>query len=81
MSGDFCDWEPCKFFKKALHEVVPISRPISTEPAPDKGPPVLAVIGNDGRVRVMNLWYCPFCGTRVYDNKDVLEWAESQRRH
>lgn len=79
MQINLCDWEPCPWLKRlvesftargskaAVINLVPPTRE-GTEKAPLA--PVIP----------LNLWYCPFCGTRIHDNKDILVWIERKMR-
>lgn len=76
MKSEFCDWEPCPWLKKL------ITRLLSAQ----KGEPFGLVVSpqklNQPMVhgpQRLNLWYCPFCGTRIYDNKEILGWVERRR--
>ena len=85
MASDlFCDREPCSWMKKfvaqflirnrekvtfkegtfGVVQVLLLSRPKKNGTAPDP--------------MKVTLWYCPFCGTRLKENKYVLEWIDSK---
>ncbi len=72
----FCDWEPCPWLKKLVELGIP------------KGSQSIALVVNPKINRktyplppfTLNLWYCPFCGVRIHDNKDILEWIAKRIR-
>lgn len=80
----FCDWEPCPWLKKLLEsfllrgdqfivaiEVVPSVQPLHSSDTRRSSPQ---------EPKGLNLWYCPFCGVRIHDNKDILSWIQQRMR-
>lgn len=79
MNIEFCDWEPCPWLKKVVEQLVMDSRPSVTLlvlPGKTNGHRRNSPQGPVG----LNLWYCPFCGVRIHDNKDILAWISQRLR-
>lgn len=72
MPNEYCDWTPCKWLQKTFSSKMVVR-------SKDKSIQLLVSKprGNEPAKKV-TLWYCPFCGTRLYDNKDILEWVEER---
>lgn len=75
----FCDWEPCVALQEALHKFLPdntkrgeeIKFYIETKAAHSRAT----------RHFLVQMLYCPFCGTRLKDNKDIIEWVDKFSRN
>jgi hypothetical protein len=83
MRIDFCDWEPCPWLKKVV-EMLALQPPQLSQASV-----TLVVISGktNGHRRNspqgpvgLSLWYCPFCGVRIHDNKDILAWISQRLR-
>lgn len=70
--SDFCDWEPCEWLQKFFDQKLDNG---------DKKTLSLTVLprSKKTRPRTLTLWYCPFCGTRIHDNKEIQKWLEPKR--
>lgn len=77
MTNEFCDWEPCHLLQKLIKKFAlkpgdaPSTRILMLRPgnrAADEPP------------QVLTLYYCPFCGTRISDNKEILDWLVANGR-
>lgn len=71
----FCDWKPCTMLQQAVVMFL--------DPAWRPGEDIRFKIMDrsiGGVARIVYLSYCPFCGTRIRNNKDVLGWVESLPR-
>lgn len=78
MSADFCDWEPCSWLQKYILGIMPKDRKADTI----QGDMVQYPSKLNGRVvqvRRVTFHYCPFCGTRIFENKEILEWVDKKR--
>jgi hypothetical protein len=84
MTVEFCDWSPCPWLKRLLEsfllrgeryvvaiQIVSTGQPLSSGESRRNSPQ-----GSMG----LNLWYCPFCGVRIHDNKDILAWISQRMR-
>lgn len=73
MASEFCDWEPCTWLQKLFEGNIDNGDPktisITVLPKNKKAKP-----------RTLTLWYCPFCGTRVHDNREIHKWLDERRR-
>lgn len=76
MPNEFCDWVPCDFLQKFIMSLMPGSRSPRTVQAlvfhpknSPKGEPA----------KLVTFYYCPFCGTRIHENKEVLDWIDKKR--
>jgi hypothetical protein len=68
----FCDWKPCSMLQKAV--------PLFLDPKWRPGEDIKFLVSDrasKGQLRPMYFSYCPFCGTRIRGNKDILGWVES----
>lgn len=76
--ADYCDWEPCSWLQKFVISLLPRDRNDDTVQVDVIQRPSKI----NGRVEVsrrMTFYYCPFCGTRLYENKEVMEWIHKKR--
>lgn len=74
MSSEYCDWEPCHWLKKFIEQKMDDGT---------EGTVSMDVVQRSRRkekTRKLHLWYCPFCGTRLHDNKEVMKWVEDNRK-
>lgn len=75
MAGKFCDWVPCEMLQKAAHMFLPDDyRP---------GEEIRFLVKDKtlgGEVRAVYFTYCPFCGVRIRNNPDVIDWVANSRR-
>jgi hypothetical protein len=78
MAGDFCDWEPCSWLQKYVFSLLPKDRSADTVQVDALRRP-LRVNGKAGEIRRVTFYYCPFCGTRLTGNKEILEWIQKKR--
>lgn len=80
MAGDFCDWEPCSWLQKFVVNLLPKDRNedsvqviavTATAPAKPNG--------KVDHLKRVTFYYCPFCGTRLSGNKEILDWIYKKR--
>jgi hypothetical protein len=73
--ADYCDWDPCAFLQKLILDLMPNDRGADTVQVltlgQSKGSPL--------SLKRVTLYYCPFCGTRLHGNKEILSWAYRKR--
>lgn len=71
MANEYCDWEPCHWLKKFIEAKL------------DEGQKAVSasIVSKSKKPKAFRVffWYCPFCGTRLHDNKDVLGWIHQNR--
>lgn len=72
---EFCDWEPCKLLQQAI---VMFLDP-EWRPGEDIRFKILDRTIN-GQPRPVYFTYCPFCGTRLRGNKEVVSWVRTAIR-
>jgi hypothetical protein len=74
MSNEYCDRSPCRLLQKFIEDVAIPAKPPAT---------VQALIMPSERSReelkLTTFYYCPFCGTRLHGNEEVLKWMASRR--
>lgn len=78
MPGDFCDWAPCSLLQKFVVELLPKNRREGTVEGFIVVPPMKANSRPEPPKRV-TFYYCPFCGTRLSENKEILGWIQKRR--
>lgn len=78
MPGDFCDWEPCLWLQKFVVGLMPKDRNINTVQVLAVVP-VMKTTARVEPVKRVTFYYCPFCGTRLSENKEILEWIYKRR--
>lgn len=78
MAGEFCDWAPCMWLQRLLATMMPRDRAIDSVQVLVLGPPTKNS-GRAGELKRVTLYYCPFCGTRLSENKEILEWIQNKR--
>lgn len=77
MTHDFCDWEPCELLKQFVKRFALPRRDPTT---------VQALVFKPGSdvfeepMKITTFYYCPFCGTRMHNNREVLEWISEHGR-
>jgi hypothetical protein len=73
-SQAYCDWEPCRLLQKFIRELATTPRSPATVQAL-----VFAPKTDMGKVplRLLTFYYCPFCGTRLDKNEEILRWIET----
>ena len=73
MSSEFCDWEPCHWLKKFIEQKMDdgLRGTISFD---------VVQRSRKSKTRKVHLWYCPFCGTRIHNNPEVMKWVEENRK-
>jgi hypothetical protein len=76
--GDFCDWEPCSWLQKFVLSLLPKDRDLDTVQVEAFHRPS-RVNGKAGEIRRVTFYYCPFCGTRLTGNKEILEWIQRKK--
>ena len=75
MSSEFCDWVPCTSLQRLVDTLVPRDRPsrvIQLLVYVPKTNPLKAPL------KRVHFAYCPFCGTRIEGNKEVLDWIDKR---
>lgn len=72
MSYKFCDREPCEGLKKALPRFLSSSWRLRNR---NENLRVEILDQSSQEPITVYLVYCPFCGTRLTGNEDVLEWV------
>jgi thiol-disulfide isomerase/thioredoxin len=69
MSNEYCDRSPCNLLQKFIEEVAAHPQPGAT---------VQAKVVPHGRtpkkLSLVTFYYCPFCGTCLDANEEVLKW-------
>jgi len=78
MPGDFCDWGPCTWLQKFVTELMPKDRKEGTVQVLV----IVPVAKTNPRVepsKRVTFYYCPFCGTRLSENKEILDWIYKKR--
>lgn len=70
MGGEFCDWEPCKLLKQAIIHFLSSNYKPGEDIKFD-----MVDHRHAGKDRQVYLTYCPFCGTRVRGNPEIVKWA------
>ena len=78
MSGEFCDWEPCTWLQKYVFSLLPKDRSSDSVQVDALHRPHKAN-GKVGEIRRVTFYYCPFCGTRLTGNKEILEWIQKRK--
>lgn len=73
MSYKFCDREPCEELKRALPRFLPRDWRSKSKGESLKFQMVDQL---SGRPITVYLVYCPFCGTRLFENEDIMESVE-----
>lgn len=77
--AEFCDWEPCEFLGKFIISLLPVGRSARTVQA------LVVTAKSSARgdpPKRVTFYYCPFCGTRIHENKEILDWIDKKRgRH
>ena len=76
--SDYCDWEPCEWLQKFVMTLLPKDRSedsvqIDVTQKPSK------LNGRVEQLRCVTFYYCPFCGTRLHENKEIMEWIQKKR--
>jgi hypothetical protein len=75
MSSEFCDWVPCSQLQRFVDQLAPKDRP-------SRSLQVLAYVPKSNPrvepLRRVTFYYCPFCGTRIEGNKEVLDWIDTR---
>lgn len=70
----FCDWEPCRLMQEFIKKYALPQRPPATVQSLICHPRKTSIPN-----RILTFYYCPFCGTRLHDNKEILEWISEGR--
>ena len=73
----FCDCEPCGLLLKFMEQQLTMMSPsrlglqiLVLQRPTQKGGAVKKP------ARIVTLVYCPFCGTRIDENKEILAWID-----
>jgi len=78
MPGDFCDWAPCGWLQKFVTGLMPSDRVEGTVQILALVPASKTNARGEPAKRV-TFYYCPFCGTRLSENKEILDWIQKRR--
>lgn len=78
MSGEFCDWEPCHWLQKFVMSMLPKDRTAFSVQADTLNVPLKST-DKTRTVKRVTFYYCPFCGTRLVGNKEILAWINKKR--
>lgn len=73
MSMEFCDWEPCVWLKRFFDHKLDDGKQGEVSMT-------IVVRSRKAKTKTITFWYCPFCGTRIHNNKEVLRWIEDNRK-
>ena len=72
----FCDKAPCSLLQEFIQQ-------LSTSPRPGAALEVLILVPRSDLsrepIRQTSLYYCPLCGTRLYDNEELIKWIEGRQ--
>ena len=77
-AGDFCDWVPCVWLQEFVTQLMPKDRARGTVQILALVPPEKTNARTESVKRV-TLYYCPFCGTRLSENPEILKWIQNRR--
>jgi hypothetical protein len=73
-SMEFCDWEPCGLLQEFIKKyALPLHPPATVQGV------FVPAAGKLAQPKILTFYYCPFCGTRLHNNKEILEWISEAR--
>ena len=74
MTASYCDWEPCTWLQKFVTDLMP--KDVSPDTVQIRTmTPLNRCKKKTAPVQTVTFYYCPFCGTRLSGNKEILEWV------
>ena len=74
MSNEYCDRSPCNLLQKFIEEVAAHPQPGATVQAK-----VVPRGHSPKKLKLVTFYYCPFCGTRLDENEEVLKWIAGKK--